>query len=452
MFKAYKNQFVSRTTKALITRAHLEMDLRLERAGKSLSAFLEDDLSGTYFGLGNEARKHLERFRSFLHSYYVIKYGYWPPMQHESVSAAFPNTTYRAMYFDFRSLYEYLLDPNSSISIQNNRPVEGGICVLQNVVEFDKRHKYTSLPHPLPKLPESTADMNRRKTSGLSKVFGSKQVKNDRRVAMLSALTAATNPDDIEVMQCSLVREYSRFERDWTLKDAEKIGVADARKVRWIVVYAILQTLISVTRIPKEVRDTEGVSYPLCCQIAGTPPWKIGVKTLQKRESKEPMRPKTSERAIEIKPDTNFLATQAMPLPTRPKSARKFSFALPLAAKSTPEIRAPQTRKPSYCEILVHGYGNGLNTVEADSDVSTPSSSSGEGGSSEWSVSSLSTDEGLPDMDHVSVHDTMNIYEDEGDVGLKLAKDGQRETHRSESREVFTLRESNPEVDRYVSS
>ena len=37
----------------------------------------------------------------------------------------------------------------------------------------------------------------------------------------------------------------------------------------------MLQTLISVTRAPVEVRDTEGVSYPLCCQIAGTPPWQV---------------------------------------------------------------------------------------------------------------------------------------------------------------------------------
>ncbi|KAL9123241.1 MAG: hypothetical protein Q9187_000222, partial [Circinaria calcarea] len=61
---------VSRTSKALITRAHLEMDIRLDHVGKSLGNFLEDDLSEAYLGLPDEARGHLERFRSFLHSFY----------------------------------------------------------------------------------------------------------------------------------------------------------------------------------------------------------------------------------------------------------------------------------------------------------------------------------------------------------------------------------------------
>ncbi|KAL8696322.1 MAG: hypothetical protein Q9224_002855 [Gallowayella concinna] len=118
-------EFLSRQSKALITRAHMEMDLRLEHAGRSLGNFLEDDLSGAHLGLPPAARVHLDRFRSFLHSFYVAKYGYWPTTRINSSSAAFPKSTFKSMYFEFRNLYGYLVDPKSSPELQSNRPADG---------------------------------------------------------------------------------------------------------------------------------------------------------------------------------------------------------------------------------------------------------------------------------------------------------------------------------------
>ncbi|KAL8753840.1 MAG: hypothetical protein Q9199_004749 [Rusavskia elegans] len=277
-------EFLSRQTQALISRAHMEMDLRLELAGRSLGTFLEDDLSGAYLGLAAGARVHLDRFRSFLHSFYVAKFGYWPPTRTDQSSAAFSKSTFKSMYFEFRNLYEYLVDSTSSSELQSNRPADGGICVFQNVTAFDKRRKYASLPHPLPLLPEMPVQASRPNT--VRKLFKNSQtMKIERRAAALAALSAATNRSDIKILECSLVREYLRFEKSWTLLEKdESVSCSDARKVRWILIYAILQTLISVTRAPPEVRDTEGVSYPLCCQIAGTPPWdEDGKKAAQKK-------------------------------------------------------------------------------------------------------------------------------------------------------------------------
>ncbi|KAL8812717.1 MAG: hypothetical protein Q9223_007223, partial [Gallowayella weberi] len=262
----------------------MDMDLRLEHAGRSLGNFLEDDLSGAHLGLAPAARVHLDRFRSFLHSFYVAKYGYWPTTRINSSSAAFPKSTFKSMYFEFRNLYEYLVDPKSSSELQSNRPADGGICVFQNVTAFDKRRKYTSLPHPLPLLPEMPSQSGR--PNAVRKLFKNSQAqKNERRMAAVNALCTATNPSDVKIMECSLVREYLRFEKSWTLLEKdESVSCSDARKVRWILIYAILQTLISVTRAPTEVRDTEGVPYPLCCQIAGTPPWdEDGTKVTQKK-------------------------------------------------------------------------------------------------------------------------------------------------------------------------
>ncbi|KAI4276536.1 MAG: hypothetical protein LQ337_002418 [Flavoplaca oasis] len=275
---------LSRQTQALITRAHMEMSLRLEHAGHSLGNFLEDDLSGAYLGLAAPARAHLDRFRSFLQSFYVAKYGYWPPTRTNTTSAAFSKATFKSMYFEFRNLYEYLVDPMSSPELQSNRPADGGICVFQNVTAFDKRRRYVSLPHPLPLLPKVPVQAGRPNT--VRKLFKhSNAMKAERRATALAAVSAATNRGDIRILECNLVREYLRFEKSWTLLEKdESVSCSDARKVRWILIYAILQTLISVTRAPPEVRDTEGVSYPLCCQIAGTPPWdEDGRKAAQKK-------------------------------------------------------------------------------------------------------------------------------------------------------------------------
>lgn len=261
---------------ALMTKAHIEMGIRLDRAGRNLATFLEDELCGAHLGFGKEAEIHLERFRSFLHSYYVGQHSYWPPSSNHSHRDRLTNDVYRSLYFDFRSLYEYLADHSSGLGLQDNRPVDGGICVYQNLMAFDQRSKYDSLPHPLPLLPRSSNASGDEK-HGLKKLFANRRGKLDRRIATADALITATNSTQGSVVQNGLVQEYRHFEESWTLREEPTLSCADARKVRWILVYALLQTLVAVTRIPNEVRDTEGVAYPLCVQLQGTPPWPTSI-------------------------------------------------------------------------------------------------------------------------------------------------------------------------------
>lgn len=247
------------------------MDIRIEHAERSITNFLEDDFSS----LLSEPSTllHLERFRSFLHGFYVAKYGYWPPMKQKNGTHAFPKTLYMSMYFEFRRLYEYLVDPHASETTTDTK-FGSGSGILQIIKEFDKRSKYSPLPQRVPLSPEVSGSLCK-KPQGFTKLFERKQNKLDRRLAVVSALTAATNPVDLSNLDCTLVREYLRFEKSCALDEEDKISCVDARKVRWILIYGILQTLISVTRAPVAVQDTEGVSYPLCCQTAGTPPWQV---------------------------------------------------------------------------------------------------------------------------------------------------------------------------------
>ncbi|MCJ1380384.1 hypothetical protein MMC17_003487 [Xylographa soralifera] len=406
----------SKTTKALIIRAHLEMDIRLERAGKSLTNFLEDEISSSHLGLPLEAQKHLERFRSFLTSFYVQKNGYWPPASINSKGSTFPNSTFRAMYFDFRNLYEYLVDPTFTSSMASNRPTAGGIYGLQSISAFDRRYRYAALPNPLALVPEISHLSPSSKSGPLTRLFSpNKQSKINRRTAFLCALTAATNCTDVKVMESALVREYFRFERETTLKEEEQISPSDARKVRWLLVYAILQILISVTRAPTEVRDTEGVNYPLCCQIAGTPPWSIG-KVPATLETKPKRAPRTIA-TVPCTPNTHTLPIHPALRPSGPSTppprrllTRTHStptlFASlpaglvathPLAPTISPPplvVRHPQPRKP-FAELLIASYGSDealplphLGGEGGDSDPETPSSGSG------WSAHSGSEREG----------------------------------------------------------
>ncbi|KAK7728510.1 hypothetical protein SLS57_002398 [Botryosphaeria dothidea] len=437
LFLSTEHDPIPRVTKALITRAYLEMDLHLSRVSKAVSTFLEVELSPSNLGLPQGPRAHLDRFRSFLHAFYVDKFGYWPPPK----GTSFSRDLCRSMYYDFRALYDYLVDPDSSDSIQAQKPADGGICVLQNLQAFDKRHKYTPLPHPLPLLPATQLPTGRLQAQRnlVAMKLGNKQTKTDKQLMQLAALTAATNSKKTTVSNAPLVRLYKTFERDSLEKQKEKVSISDARKVRWILIYATLQMLISVTRAPREVRDTDGAHYPLCCLTAGTPPWRnkpaedaspatdsgysSAETDISNNSPAEPQpAPSATEVSYSIRPDceasdyithTNFQdaprlsrgpsisygADVPAPLrvtgsnnssPVRP-SARRHSMSVPPLSRTASwrnslgrSLSPFSSRRNSiriqpqpWCEIQVPGYGNGLNETildQSSSVTSTPSS------------------------------------------------------------------------------
>lgn len=457
------------------------MELRLENAGRSLGNFLEDELSGAYLGLGKHAQMHMDRFRSFILSFYVAKNGYWPPARATPTSTTLPKSTYRSMYFEFRNLYEYLVDNNSG-----NRTADGGICVLQNIKSFDKRHKYVSLPQLFPLVPEIPSNLHLRAhhSTSVRRLFSHSATKAERRAITLAALSAATNPNDYKVMECSLVREYLRFEKSWTAKEEDRsVSSSDARKVRWILIYAILQTLISVTRAPLEVRDTEDVPYPLCCQVAGTPPWEFGER--QKRKTKNSSRlgrveEKVNEEdrrrvafttnVIEIQPDdADLFVPKPAPLnytpktpttPVRPRPPlnlpRKVSITRDLA------VRSPQPQKPNLVDTFVRNYSresvSGNSSPQGSSSPGGDSSASSKGRSSpvsplrsESAWSAKSGESGGDAMEHASVCGSESCYGDES--GGKMERGREMMKRWDSVRSAMTAGEMgkvNPEVDMYI--
>jgi hypothetical protein len=259
---------LSYMTKALITRASLEMDLHMSRVTGALGSFLEEELSANRLGLTKPARNHLDAFRCFLQTFYMERLGYFPPGSSEPYNKRMWNN----MRDDFQSLYDLLADTTSDSSMQNESNANGGICCLQNTQAFDSRHGCEPLPHPSPLLPlytptKRSIDAQRTLRSlRLGRTASGTEVNLPPR----KALADATNAISSEAATRPIILEYRRFER---LRPDEKITVQEARQVRWLLIYAALQMLKSITRAPNGVKDTELASYPLCILTTGTPEW-----------------------------------------------------------------------------------------------------------------------------------------------------------------------------------
>jgi len=248
----------------------------------------------------------------------------------------------------------------------------------------------------------------------------------DKRLVSLSSLAKASKRRDSELMKCSLVKAYSLFEKDYIFSSVKEdknshLSLADARKVRWILVYAMLQTLRSATEIPTEVRDTEGMPYNLCVRTEGCPPWReeqgsisrldqeIGQAEQYWDESSAIDNTSTvsspytesSETFTAIKPDIDYFqlnrnvsqTSLSSSQPSTPKvlpksSARRASSTL----GNMPELRHPHPVRTSFHEILAHGYGNGQNTIT----ISTPTSPALEMSKKHANTSTDSTDSESP--------------------------------------------------------
>ncbi|KAK6440724.1 hypothetical protein LTR95_003057 [Oleoguttula sp. CCFEE 5521] len=407
---------LSNVTKAMVKRASLEMDLHIARVIRAFGGFLEEALGAEHLGLSKASRDHLDRFRSFLHGHYLEQLGYFPP----STSDPFDKDLWMNMYQDFHALYMYLVDVDSVDDMASILNTSGGVCVFQNVRAFDLRHGYDPLPHPQPLLPQAEAPrriIDAQRTLRTFKLGRSDAAPASKpKTTPKLDLAAATNTLDEELMAFPIIQEYQRFERQ---KLEDKVSPAEARKVRWLLIYGVLQMLISITRAPPEVKDVEAASYPLCVLTTGGPPWDDDEENVLDRYFSIPTLPQglapssdESER-VSIHPDceadnaedyfslsrknSGMALDKMAPPPLRitvPVSRRLSirsgmnssvsalqrsvtgSFARRNSNRKSVQSSpmTPPRKTTSYCEIMVEGYGNGTSTEDDDtsSELATP--------------------------------------------------------------------------------
>ncbi|KAI1037355.1 hypothetical protein LB503_008879 [Fusarium chuoi] len=409
-------QELSPSTRKLIRKGHLELDYRMTRSSSMLKTFLDDELSEAHLSVSAGARAHLERFRSFLLSFYTTKLGYYPPTA-DSGNDLFDPAILRIMREDFEALYDLLVDDQYTSSHTMPPTAHGGICTIQLVQSFDFEHGYDVLDHPLPLLPDTNGNNSRR----MSWFPGRVTLRSDRRVTAHTALINASNLMKPGVAQNDLVRAYRRFEEDSIMSPnkadkQEKVSLVDARKVRWILIYATYQVLRYATDTATDLQEDEinEAHYSLSALTDKLPPWDTprDLDRILRRQTQYvtsgptwSVQPDGAADAgedslgkIEIKPDIDYFALthrdrpqtqhdnrkmeRRASMPSRPSRSNSFTQALSRSSTirrsmrmfKSPATTPPQSitppSRPTYHEIVVHGYGNGTNDVSIDTDGS----------------------------------------------------------------------------------
>lgn len=427
-------------------RARRILNRRVEHATEVLHQFLDEDLSETNLGLPSGARAHLERFRSFLLSYYTVREGYYPPRQ-------FKPKLFQSMRDDFEALYELLVDNHWTSTQQIPSVAVGGLCTIQMVEDFDSRNQFITPEHPLPLMPHFSQQSS---SARLPWLWGGDNLKADQRSLAHAALIRASNWGE-GIFSNRLVQAYRQFEEDSVLSPrkvdkSERVTVADARKIRWILIYAVYQVLRGITMPPTNDKDEPETSYHLAQVDYVCPPWHdaaLEMGKLLRRQTQFVVGGDSSALAeaeslsaaterIEIKPDIDYFAINHKEAPT--KELREFYVptlgpnpsnpvqhsALTRALNrsgtlrqsirrlrtgvSTTNLRIPLTRKSSHHEIVVHGYGNGTNDVNFGSEEQSQAmiGLSGQTAVANWqdSASIDSVTNSRSDDDHAVFDDT----------------------------------------------
>ncbi|KAI3319279.1 hypothetical protein HD806DRAFT_289260 [Xylariaceae sp. AK1471] len=297
-------RFLTPITRALLERACLETQLRVQAAEERLVAFTYADVWPTTGSAVNSTGKAAaERLQQFFVSHYARTCGAWPPTESgarttEGEEMWLTRSVTQMLQKDFGALYDYLVnrdivwdesETRSSrkwmmVSESGNRSFNADsddLPLTDMLIEFDNRMRFPHIPHPYPLVPDSIPPV-------ISPVPGSSREKSkkdknakpmpddrtlERRIQL--AYTEATNIYTLgsEFTPSDLIESFVKFEK------SDQVGAMDpfcARRGRWVLIYGILQTLASVSVDSPNVRYKDNVSYHLSPRLKGTrtPPWK----------------------------------------------------------------------------------------------------------------------------------------------------------------------------------
>lgn len=282
---------VSYTSRMLLERAHLERQVRVQEAEDHLSTFDFNSIwtADTYHL--KLIRTAFDQMRKFLREYYQKAYRTWPPNSDKGGEDAWLTRTIVArLQLDFDRLYDYLVDTDivwSSLMFPQD-PSTGLVCRKSNskahaeddnflaewLKRIDKKHKYTSIPHPYPLLPPPAATNDTAKQTKGS-LFSSKSKTLEKRAALAyseasNILKAQKKPD---FAANGLVDAFIKFEHSDQPTAAEP---RNARKGRWMLLYCILQALGRISVDTPDLYFVGDVNYFLNPRLKGTPPWISG--------------------------------------------------------------------------------------------------------------------------------------------------------------------------------
>ncbi|KAK9770368.1 hypothetical protein AB5N19_13964 [Seiridium cardinale] len=362
---------VTPITRALLERACLETQLRVQAAEERLTGFSYGDIWPPGGPIANSpAKAAADRLQKFFVSHFTTDFGEWPPPPSDERSPDgeetwLTRTVARKLQKDFGALYDYLVNRDITwdesetrssrkwmmVSESGNKAFDSDTADLPMtdlLIEWDIRSKLPHIPHPYPLVPDSipsvnasTSSRDRAKKSDKDKNKGGEDRVLERRVQL--AYTEATNIYILgsDFTQSDLIDSFVKFEK------SDHVGSVDpmaARRGRWVLIYGILQTLATVSVDAPNIRYKDDVVYHLSPRLKGTkvPPWK-GIANPTAEASHEFshcwMVPRTwnaaqdSEAFDEVSPITKMMRAQGHNFPP-PPSARSFTSGWHTPARS----------------------------------------------------------------------------------------------------------------------
>ncbi|TVY44047.1 hypothetical protein LOCC1_G006132 [Lachnellula occidentalis] len=283
-------KFVTPITKALLERASLDMQVRVQHCQDRFVEFDFEDMWPMMSSHPPPARSAFERLRKFFLQHYEASYETWPPAVPNDAEQWLTRDIAQRLQRDFGALYDYLVSREVTWDCSEERSgrkwniVNPGnkafdadtpdIPFTDILVAFDNRHRYPHIPHPYPLTPESILAKPNARENQFKPAKKNKSLED--KIAERKAALAYTESTNIYLLSSDfvtndLVEEFVRFEKGDRAGDVDPCA---SRRGRWVLIYGILQTLASVSVDTPNLRYKSEVSYHLSPRLRGTPPWK----------------------------------------------------------------------------------------------------------------------------------------------------------------------------------
>lgn len=290
-----KFHLITEGTLQRMERATIDLGIRLKTVRTRLEDFEFPSLFSGIAQSTNSTESKIVRFkewqtaftsiRKHVISFYVHRYGAWPPRARSKKNSfeesGLNRILLRELYQDFCDLYDTLVDRTSFTTrigeaemLERSEDVDSQVSaeVLRKVLsEYDQSSPPVQPPVPFdtPRLP-SLATIRRDYTASHARKQKKEQSKRLLDDEINQALMQSYNRDGIK--PTPFLEAFMSYERKAAHgKSIDEI--VDLRNGQWIFMYVVLQSLPLVVIDAPDLMCTKGVEYFLCEVPKGTPPW-----------------------------------------------------------------------------------------------------------------------------------------------------------------------------------